>query len=104
MKQEIIFRQGDLLMREIKELPENLKKLSHKILAEGEVTGHKHQFFGNVDVYENDKGKVMFEVMSANAELVHQEHKPILIGKGVYEVIKEREYNPFEEEIRQVMD
>ena len=39
MKQKM-FRQGDLLIREIKELPENLKRLSHKILAEGEVTGH----------------------------------------------------------------
>jgi len=103
MKQKM-FRQGDLLIREIKELPENLKRLSHKILAEGEVTGHKHQFVGNVDVYENKKGQMMFGVMDANAKLVHQEHKPILIGKGVYEVIKEREYNPFEEEIKQVMD
>ena len=103
MKQKM-FRQGDLLIREIKELPENLKRLSHKILAEGEVTGHKHQFVGNVDVYENEKGQMMFGVMDANAKLVHQEHKPILIGKGVYEVIKEREYNPFEEEIKQVMD
>ena len=98
-----IFRHGDLLIREIKELPKGLKKIDSKVLAFGEITNHSHQLIGQCQVMENKEGKKFFQAQE-EVELTHQEHKTLKIEKGVFEVLTEREYEPFEQEIRQVMD
>lgn len=103
MENRKIYRHGDLLIREIETLPRGLKKVNSNILALGEVTGHSHQLMGEVQVMQNKEGKKFFRA-NEELELIHQEHKNLKIEKGVFEVLTEREYNPFEQEIRQVMD
>lgn len=99
-----IYRHGDLLIKEVGKLPDGLKKLGHKTLAEGEVTGHHHTFKnGSVQLFAKELEPTHLEV-GKDSVLEHQEHGPITIGKGVYQVIREREYNPFEEEIQRVLD
>ena len=97
-----IYRHGDLLIREIETLPRGLKK-SENILAYGEVTGHSHVLNGNANIFQNKEGKKFFQAQE-EVELTHQEHKTLKIEKGVFEVLTEREYEPFEQEIKQVMD
>lgn len=97
----MIYRHGDLLIKEVKKIPK-LPKLKTNILAFGEVTGHHHSLSGKSQVF--GEGQPQYLIVEQEAELVHQEHKPILIGKGAYQIIREREYNPFEKEIRQVQD
>ena len=36
--------------------------------------------------------------------LIHQEHNQIVVQKGVYAILQEREWNPFEQQIRKVLD
>ncbi len=54
-------RQGDLLIRKIKKLPEQAKKRQGKILAEGEATGHKHELDLDGILYEKG-GALYFSV------------------------------------------
>ena len=100
------YRHGDLLIREVTEFPNSLKKLNTKVLADGEATGHTHTIEGNAQIFENlneDLDNKFLEVFD-EVKLVHQEHKQINIRPGKYVVIIEREYNPFEEDEQEVLD
>ena len=102
-----IYRHGDVLLKEIKSLPQNLTKLSHGILAEGETTGHKHQLITKTknafQLYRNEKGVMFLEVFT-ETPLVHEEHKTISIAPSIYEIGIEREYDPFEKLMNSVKD
>lgn len=101
---ENIFRHGDLLIKRISVLPANLKQLQTKVLAEGETTGHKHKLVGQqVQVFEDSNQQKYIELKEP-AQLVHEEHKPIDLDAGNYVVVHEREFEPFEQEIRRVAD
>ena len=94
-----IYRQGDVLIRQIKEIPKKSKKLNHRILAYGEATGHKHELITG-DLYDADG--VLFFSIAAETDLIHQEHEPITIPAGDYEAVRQKEYSP--ERIRYVRD
>ncbi|MBI2135741.1 hypothetical protein HYU06_01580 [Candidatus Woesearchaeota archaeon] len=99
-----IYRQGDVVLKEINDMPDNLTKAKHNILAFGEVTGHKHQLLSQQIVVLEDKASQKYVQLKQKTILQHEEHKALEIDIGNYQVIIEREFNPFEEEIRQVMD
>lgn len=95
-------RQGDVLLERINEMPKNLKE-KDKILAYGEVTGHKHLFdSGHVLVFENES-KEQFVEAKQEAILKHEEHKAMTIPKGKWKVVLQREYDLLSG-VRQVMD
>lgn len=107
---EQIFRHGDLLIQKVDSVPKTAKKTDGLTLALGEATGHHHTFGnGDVQVYDNPSAKddepvKWFEVKSKSASLEHQEHRKINIDQGIYSLSIEREYNPFDNVIRQVTD
>lgn len=81
-----------------------MKQIEQNILAEGEQTGHYHQAIGEgVAVMESENGERTLFAPNG-AEIVHQEHKPIKIPAGEYERLIVQEYDPFEKEVRSVMD
>lgn len=84
-----MFRQGDLLIKEIKSVPQEAKISADKVLAYGEATGHKHQIVGQMQVFRD--GNRQF--LEGNGQLVHEEHGPLEL-EGTYEVIRQREYSP----------
>lgn len=100
---------GDVLIMKVKNLPENTIKVKPDnrgiVLAEGESTGHAHtiedvsmaQLFKTID-------NIMYLKTENPVTLKHQEHKPIIIEPGIYEIGRVVEYNPFEKEIRSVAD
>lgn len=102
------YQQGDVILKKTNQSLENGKKLDHLILAEGEITGHNHQIVSGVAqlivLQGNDRGKMILNVISDYAKLKHQEHKEIDIPKGKWEISQVREYDHFNEEIRQVID
>lgn len=76
-------------------------------LAYGEMTGHIHQLFGDeVEVRENPKTKERYFKVGNVITLKHQEHNPVAFhGEGkVYKSRIAREYDHFDELIRQVAD
>jgi hypothetical protein len=115
-----IFRQGDVLLRKIPKLPSNLKE-KDKVLALGEVTGHRHRFAEkqelvekqrpeeNTIVFTDEDGKQFVQVVSPEAVLEHEEHDNITVPQGDYEVIIQREHDAIaeykkEEAERRVLD
>ena len=88
-------RQGDVLI-----IPSHIaatgRKLPHLTLAEGEVTGHRHQISsGEAELFERD-GVLYLKVLSPTALLIHEEHTQITIPKGNWEIRIQREYTPDE--------
>lgn len=98
---EKIYRQGDVLLRQIREIPKGMPK-KDEILAYGEVTGHKHRLMGSVQVF-GKIGEQQFADIEEETELVHEEHDTLKIPKGKYQVIQQREFDVVEGS-RQVMD
>ena len=96
----IQFRQGDLLIEKINRLPPKTKRAKDKIIAYGEVTGHKHVAEGNCAVL--DAGTEKIAKAGGNWRLVHDEHNTILLPDGIYSISRQQEYSP--EEIRVVAD
>lgn len=100
-----LYRQGDVLLREVKTIPKTLKEQKPEgriVLAYGEVTGHKHQIAESVEVYVGEAGELYLKVTEEGVTLRHEEHGAIVLPPGNYERVIQREYSP--EAIRNVMD
>lgn len=101
------YRQGDILIKQIDKLPENLKivnKENQFVLAEGEQTGHKHLLVADkLEVLQDEKGRYYFQLKD-NATITHEEHKTITILPGIYKVGNEQEYDYFLKEVVKVQD
>lgn len=91
-----IYRQGDVLIRCIAALPKQ-KGAQRKtgVLAEGEVTGHAHKVetLEHTEVLEIGSG-LYLRVGEEGVRIVHEEHAPITLPPGNYEVEIQREYSP----------
>ena len=95
-------QQGDVVIAKVDKIKG--KKLNHLTLAKGEKTGHHHTITeGEAELYE-ENGTLYLRINSENATLTHQEHKPIVIEKGDYEIGIVQEYDHFAEEARRVAD
>lgn len=107
MKQQM-YRQGDVLLIPIKATgfgKEPFKAVAPAndriVLAFGEATGHHHSLKANVGtLFEREEKRYLR--MDIDAPLEHQEHGAILIPRGTYQVVIQREYHP--EAIRNVED
>jgi hypothetical protein len=99
------YRQGDILFLQKELLPPDLQLVEQHdpILVEGEVTGHAHQVetLDTVRILSAGRLLLYLQVM-APVRIVHQEHHPITLPIGLYEIRRQREYTP--EAIRMVMD
>jgi hypothetical protein len=102
------FRQGDVLFVPIGSIPQDAKKRDpHKttsaVLVEGEATGHHHSVatLEETEVLECGEG-LYLRVSGDSVSIVHQEHAPITLPTGNFEVRRQREYQP--EGIRNVFD
>jgi hypothetical protein len=109
----MLYRQGDVLFRRINNLPSGeQRKRENATVAEGEVTGHSHRLaledriagevveIGNgLFVQVSDQG---LRLGKSGVEFVHEEHLPITLPPGSYEVTIQREYSP--DSIRNVID
>lgn len=91
------------MIEEAPGLPLGREKLSHTILAHGEVTGHSHRIkeFADADLYLA-AGTLYLHVRAPAVTVIHEEHHPITLTSGYYRVWRQREYSP--QEIRIVRD
>jgi len=93
-----MFRQGDILIKKIEEFIDT-NSFRHKkdnVIAIGK-TGNSHKLIGG-EVYLDSK-KEIFLVLKRKGKIVHKEHKPIVLEKGIYKVIKQKEYISKDEEV-----
>ena len=103
MKQKI-YRQGDVLIRAVKSVPAGERlPIADGVLAHGEVTGHAHRIsdLAAAELFSCGNGRFM-SVSDVGVSILHEEHGPIELPVGDYEVVIQREYSPLE--VRNVAD
>ena len=113
------YQQGDVLLNEISTLPDNVRECTEKevILQKGEFTGHAHRiedpskvnFFLATDHQEEVEGRITpfmkkYLRVLEEVNLRHEEHGPIPLAPGLYEVDIVREYDYDKNETRRVED
>ena len=90
------FRQGDVLLVEVAEIPEEAQPESRSgriVLAEGEATGHAHAIHEpDARAFTHDGER--FLLTRSKAQLVHEEHGTIEVPDGAWRVVIQREYEP----------
>lgn len=110
-----MFRQGDVLLVLVASIPVGAKDVTPRdriVIAEGEVTGHAHAVYPEVSDKPRAKPVMPARLWDAGAErflqvvaptsLKHEEHAPVQLPVGNYQVVHQREYSP--EEIKRVVD
>ena len=122
-----IFRTGDWSFHQIKELPNKITKIVNKtesfIYGIGEASNHTHIITSeDLDIFQDENGRYYFDVKK-DGLLTHEnmggvkigqfvksnpndvaDHKPVIIKKGIYKAIQEREVDIFSQVIRKVKD
>lgn len=100
-----LYQQGDVLIQSVEGVKGNAAP--HRILAQGEATGHAHRLSEASDglLYEDETiGTLYLRVGPGGATVEHEEHQPITLPPGEFAVRQVREYDHFTEEARQVKD
>lgn len=98
-----LFQQGDVLMV-VSKVPNDAVAVEARPLAEGEATGHAHRVSGT-DWKMLECGQRLFlRILSDDCRVLHEEHGPIAVPVGEYEVRKVREYDYDAEEAKEVHD
>jgi hypothetical protein len=102
---------GDVIITRVAALPENFNKMEKEpknALAYGEFTGHVHQLTGEATAFDLRIDPVTpakrHLTLLQPVALKHQEHRPIILPPGQYEIGVQREYDPFTKKIRAVQD
>lgn len=102
----MFYQQGDVIIKKLSTDKSAIKmiKLDHLTLALGEATGHHHTITeGEAELYE-ENGVLFLKVNSKEAKLTHQEHNPITLPRGNYEIGIVKEYDHLNDEVRNVAD
>lgn len=110
-----LIRHGDLLFRPaVKDQHLALTKRKSKIVLEGEVTGHAHKLIDGdnaiLDYYEKtwrNESPVLaktFVEVTTPSTISHEEHGPLPVPPGFYEVIRAREFDYASNLARRVWD
>ena len=103
-----MYAQGDLLIERVDNVEPSGTMIAPDatgaiVLAEGELSGHRHAIFERVTMFRDDAlareipgdlyiGHVRVE--AGPATIYHQEHAPIALGEGTYRVRRQRELEP----------
>ena len=96
-----LYRQGDILFREVSALPSTASRSAGPVLAYGERTGHSHRLAAPGRVWRQDTR--LYLELEQPSQVVHEEHRPVTLPAGVYEVLRQREYVSPQED-REVFD
>jgi hypothetical protein len=99
------WQQGDILGVKLESMPAGNKKVvstKKLVVAHGE-SGHSH-------VIEDDEaeliqiGERMLLNLKKQSTITHEEHKPITLSPGIWEIGRVQEYDYFQKMQRQVID
>jgi hypothetical protein len=102
------FYQGDVCLIKVSSIPPKAIKQNRPktalVLEEGEQTGHKHQIadIDKCDLYIQEDRRFL-EVCYA-LPLTHEEHSPIILEPGIYEIKRQRQWSVLEQMSSRVAD
>lgn len=106
----MFYQQGDVLLKSVASVPRQATKTESGtvVLAEGESTGHRHVVEAGaavlVQLYILDHVRRYLEVKGGPATVRHDEHGPIQLPPGVYEIDQVPEWDHFSQKARFVAD
>lgn len=103
-----MYTQGDLLIERVDDVEPSATIIAPDsagalVLAEGELSGHRHAIFERATMFRDDalardipSGLYVGHVKVADGSVVvqHQEHAPITLREGTYRVRRQRELEP----------
>lgn len=102
---------GDVLFNRIPQLPGGLVFVPRHgrkiIVAEGEATGHNHVIESDkatLWALEKDGETQLYLEVAEPVTITHEEHKPLPIPEGIYEIGRVKEYDYFSEMEKHVVD
>lgn len=91
----MLWRQGDLFIQPAPGVPAGAALQADQVVAEGEVTGHKHRVLdphsAQLFRFHDD---FYLDVVADYAQLVHDEHETLWLEFGIYRIWRQREYEP----------
>jgi len=92
-------RQGDILILPVDKIPGRTRKLKpadRYLVAEGEATGHHHAVVhaDGLEVHQRGEDRFWLNIQDEATELEHPEHATVTLDPGIYEVRRQREYDP----------
>lgn len=102
-----LYAQGDIILERVADAKEteaiNIDPDGAVVLARGEVTGHRHAFYGGATMFRDDAlardipaqlylGHIKIADRQG-AELRHEEHNTIKLAPGTYRVRRQREWD-----------
>ena len=98
-----MYRHGDVIIVAADAIPADAIRRPTTILARGEATGHSHRIEDpkSAEVFDRDSIGYL-RVTARQARLVHDEHHPIVLPRGIFRFWMQREYTP--KEIRRIVD
>ncbi|MDX6739859.1 hypothetical protein [Actinocorallia sp. A-T 12471] len=110
-----MYRQGDILIQQVaaEAVPAAARALppvprdarGRLVLALGEATGHAHALTGQGTLYRTPHLlSPDYLHLPEGGRLVHEEHGPITLPKGWFQVVRQREYVPRSFDARPVAD
>jgi len=97
-----MFRQGDVLLVPVKELPENARPVPDwdGTVALGEVTGHRHRLIdapeAEATLLTTEEGERFLRLVHG-APLRHEEHGTIDLPPGLYRLPPQHEWGDADE-------
>jgi hypothetical protein len=99
----MLWRHGDVLIAAVRSMPSGARPRPGSVLVHGELTGHSHRLADpqGARLWEGG-GSLWLEVTAPAATIVHQEHRPLTLPRGLYRVWTQREYAPGQ--VRRVVD
>ncbi len=105
MEKVRLYRQGDVLIKSLSKKPTGKKKIRIEgILAEGETTGHMHRVEDTTKAEVYEIGKKLLLSTAHGIRILHEEHDPITLPKGHYQVIRQRESTGVGRKVHRVLD
>lgn len=97
------YQQGDVLLVKSDHIKGD--RIESNVVQEGEHTGHAHRFTkGQVSIFKTSDDVKYVKVVGGTALLTHEEHLPVEIEEGEYEIKIVRQKDPFTKLISRVVD
>jgi hypothetical protein len=96
----MLIRQGDVLLVRVGRSPRGRtvpREDGRLVLATGEVTGHAHVVRDESAELVSAAGVAELYLIvhgGKPATLTHEEHRPLAVPPGTYQVVRQREYTP----------
>jgi hypothetical protein len=100
-----IISQGDVTFVPVKTVPKGMKLVPDGVLARGESSGHSHRVsvLEDAELYQMD-GKMFLCVGDNGVSIVHEEHAPVTLDHGNYEVHIDQSFDYSVQALRNVAD